>query len=121
MSQSASIAAGKTQSFDLDPAAPPAPVPATVPEYLDSLPIGRPHVSIFAASALGFVFDAFELGILGLAGPSIAQEWGLRPSDLAILFSLTAAGMLIGDMAWLMAAIALHYDCTLLPNNRPPS
>jgi MFS transporter, putative metabolite:H+ symporter len=76
------------------------PEPKTIGEYLDSLPIGSRHMRIFIAAGAGFAFDAFELGILAFAGPSISKEWGLANSDIGLLFSLTAIGMAIGSYSF---------------------
>ncbi len=65
--------------------------------YLDQLPLNGRHALIFLVSSVGFFFDAIDLQFLGLAVPSISKEWGLTPGSIGWLFSLTAAGMLLGS------------------------
>jgi putative MFS transporter len=53
--------------------------------------------------ALGFFFDALDIGIFSFAIAAIAQDWGLSQAETGLLGSVNSIGMAIGAIAagWL--------------------
>ncbi|UIF90272.1 MFS transporter [Cupriavidus sp. UYPR2.512] len=44
------------------------------------------------------MLDGFDVLALALTAPSIARDWGLKPTELGVLFSASLAGMAIGSL-----------------------
>ncbi|WP_454765920.1 MFS transporter [Cupriavidus campinensis] len=44
------------------------------------------------------MLDGFDVLALALTAPSIAKDWGLKPTELGVLFSASLAGMAIGSL-----------------------
>jgi AAHS family 4-hydroxybenzoate transporter-like MFS transporter len=56
-------------------------------------------VRLVLLTALTIIFDGFDNQLLGLALPSIMQDWGLARSAFAPVVSLSYVGMMIGGAA----------------------
>ncbi len=65
---------------------------------LDRIPFRRAHVLILLLVATGALFDAIEQYNVGLAAPLIAKQWSLSNSQVALLTTLTFAGMALGSL-----------------------
>lgn len=57
----------------------------------------RYHLFIVTIIALSIIFDGFDTYTLGLAIPSIAKEWGLKPSDFATITALATISTIAGS------------------------
>jgi MFS transporter, AAHS family, 4-hydroxybenzoate transporter len=78
-----------------------------VAELIDSRPVGRFQVGVFATSLAIALLDGLDLQSMGLAAPSIAREWGVPPEAFGTVFSAAPAGMVVG--AFTMGALADHW------------
>lgn len=64
----------------------------------------RRHWLIFAVSAMGFVFDSFDLQTVSISATRIAADLHLTPYEVGTLFSGAAGGMLVGSLLFGTAA-----------------
>jgi AAHS family 4-hydroxybenzoate transporter-like MFS transporter len=75
---------------------PPPEKPVDIAPLLDE---GRwtPYLKfVVFLTALAIVFDGADIQLLGLAIPSMMQEWGLQRSAFASLFATGMVGMMVG-------------------------
>jgi MFS transporter, putative metabolite:H+ symporter len=80
-----------------------AQVPA-VGTVIDNLPLNRRHWLVFFACSAAFLLDSLDLQVLGLAAPSITQDWGVDAKAMGFVFSATFVGMLLGSLTFGTAA-----------------
>src|SRR5690348_5243434 len=45
------------------------------------------------------MLDGFDVLAISFAAPEVAREWGLKPTELGLLFSAGLAGMTLGALA----------------------
>lgn len=65
---------------------------------LDRIPFRRAHVWILVLVGLGALFDAIEQYNVGLAAPTISQQWHLSGTQVGLLTTLTFGGMALGSL-----------------------
>jgi len=68
----------------------------TLSERLDSLPLRAFHWRIVVASGLGWMFDAFDSGLVSFVLPVLVKEWGLTPAQVGQVASIGLLGMFAG-------------------------
>lgn len=76
-------------------------------EFLAQLaerPMTRFQIGTVLLCQLINILDGFDVVIISYAGPLIAREWGLEPTDLGLVFSAGLFGMTIG--AFVLAPLA---------------
>jgi putative MFS transporter len=68
----------------------------TLSERLDSLPLRAFHWRVVVASGLGWMFDAFDSGLVSFVLPVLVKEWGLTPAQVGQVASIGLVGMFAG-------------------------
>ncbi len=68
----------------------------TIQERLDSLPLRGFHYRLVILCGLGWLFDAMDALLIGLAMPVLADEWGLSNVQRGHLLTAHMIGMLVG-------------------------
>jgi putative MFS transporter len=68
----------------------------TLSERLDSLPLSRFHWRMVVAAGLGWMFDAFDSGLVSFVLPVLVQEWDLSSQQVGYTASIGIAGMAVG-------------------------
>jgi MFS transporter, putative metabolite:H+ symporter len=68
----------------------------TLSERLDALPLRAFHWRIVIASGLGWLFDAFDSGLVSFVLPVLVKEWGLTPAQVGQTASMGLVGMFAG-------------------------
>ncbi len=79
----------------------PAPLtPEIIGRAIDNTPLNGPLKFIIGVAAAGFLFDSFDITIVGYALPKIRQEFGLSPTQVGLVGSAALAGMGVGSWCW---------------------
>jgi putative MFS transporter len=79
----------------------PAPLtPEIIGRAIDNTPLNRALKFIIGVAAAGFLFDSFDITIVGYALPKIRQEFGLSPTQVGLVGSAALAGMGVGSWCW---------------------
>jgi len=65
---------------------------------MERLPLSRIHKKVFALTAAGYMFDAFDIGLLSFIMPALAEDLQLTPPQIGIVFTTTFLGMFFGTM-----------------------
>ncbi|MCX5794568.1 MAG: MFS transporter [Elusimicrobia bacterium] len=81
-------------------------------ERLDSMPLSRFHWSLVTASGLGWLFDAFDSGLVSFVLAVLAKEWLLTPAQVGRIGSMGLVGMFAG--AALVGLLADRFGRKLL-------
>ena len=68
----------------------------TLSERLDALPLRAFHWRIVIVSGLGWLFDAFDSGLVSFVLPVLVKEWGLTPAQVGQTASMGLVGMFAG-------------------------
>ncbi len=71
----------------------------TAQSAIDDLPMSAFQLSTVLMVAATVILDGLDNQMLGLAAPSIMQEWGIGKSRLGDVFALAFVGMAIGTLA----------------------
>ena len=71
---------------------------------LETLPAGRFHYKLLAATGLGWMFDAMDTGLIAFVLPALAKEWGLTATQMGMIGSVGLVGMALGAILGGMAA-----------------
>jgi putative MFS transporter len=58
--------------------------------------VTRAHVGIVAMILLGVFFDAVEQNTVGIAGPALAEDWGLGGAQIGLLNTATFTAVALG-------------------------
>jgi len=66
---------------------------------MERLPFARIHKKVFALTAAGYMFDAFDVGLLSFIMPALASDLKLTPAQIGIVFTITFLGMFCGTLA----------------------
>jgi putative MFS transporter len=83
-----------------------------IAERLDSLPLSRFHWKLVGASGLGWLFDAFDSGLVSFVLAVLAKEWALSPAQVGRIGSMGLVGMFAG--AVLVGLLADRFGRKLL-------
>ncbi len=65
---------------------------------MERLPFSWIHKRVFALSAAGYLFDAYDLALLSFIMPALARDLKLTPVRIGLVFSTTFLGMLFGAL-----------------------
>ena len=65
---------------------------------MERLPFSRIHKKVFALTTAGYMFDAFDIGLLSVIMPSLAADLHLTPAQIGLVFTATFLGMFIGTL-----------------------
>lgn len=74
--------------------------PEIIGRAIDNTPLNGPLKFIIAVAAAGFLFDSFDITIVGYALPKIRQEFSLSPTEVGLVGSSALAGMGVGSWCW---------------------
>jgi putative MFS transporter len=74
--------------------------PEIIGRAIDNIRLNRALKFIIGVAAAGFLFDSFDITIVGYALPKIRQEFGLSPTEIGIAGSAALAGMGVGSWCW---------------------
>jgi putative MFS transporter len=74
--------------------------PEIIGRAIDNTPLNGALKFIIAVAAAGFLFDSFDITIVGYALPKIRQEFSLSPTQVGLVGSSALAGMGIGSWCW---------------------
>ncbi len=97
-----------------------------VSRFIDERPLSGHQVRVLVTCFVIMLLDGFDMQIIGLALPALAQDWGLSPKAFGIALTAGPVGMVIGAAAlgpladrygrkWLVvAAVAVFGFFTLL-------
>lgn len=70
-----------------------------IAEAIDSQPIRKFQLMVFALCFFCLIADGFDAQALGYVVPLMSKQWGLAPASFAPAFSLGLVGMAIGALA----------------------
>ncbi len=65
---------------------------------MERLPLARVHKRVFALTAGGYLFDAYDIGLLSFIMPALAADLKLVPAQIGLLFTITFVGMFFGTL-----------------------
>lgn len=71
---------------------------------MERLPLSGVHKKIFALTAAGYLFDAFDIALLSFIMPDLAKDLGLTPVQIGLAFSVSFFGMFVGALTGGMIA-----------------
>jgi len=74
--------------------------PEIIGRALDNTPLNNALKFIIGVAAAGFLFDSFDITIVGYALPKIRQEFSLSPTEVGLVGSSALAGMGVGSWCW---------------------
>jgi MFS transporter, putative metabolite:H+ symporter len=74
--------------------------PEIIGRAIDNTPLNNALKFIIAVAAAGFLFDSFDITIVGYALPKIRQEFSLSPTQVGLVGSSALAGMGVGSWCW---------------------
>jgi len=74
--------------------------PEIIGRAIDNTPLNSALRFIIGVAAAGFLFDSFDITIVGYALPKIRQEFGLSPTQVGLVGSSALAGMGVGSWCW---------------------
>jgi len=64
---------------------------------MERLPLSGVHKKIFALTAAGYLFDAFDIALLSFIMPALAKDLGLTPVQIRSHFQCIVSG----DVCWI--------------------
>lgn len=70
-----------------------------VRDVLESTRVGPLRIGVVAVCALVALLDGFDLQIIGLAAPSLAESLAIPKAQLGAVFSAALAGLAVGGLA----------------------
>ena len=71
---------------------------------MERMPLSGVHKKIFALTATGYLFDAFDIALLSFIMPALAKDLALSPVQIGIAFSVSFLGMFVGALTGGMIA-----------------
>jgi putative MFS transporter len=71
---------------------------------MERLPLSMVHKRIFALTAAGYLFDAFDIALLSFIMPALAKDLSLSPVQIGLAFSVSFLGMFVGALTGGMIA-----------------
>lgn len=74
--------------------------PEIIGRAIDNIRLNGALKFIIGVAAAGFLFDSFDITIVGYALPRIRQEFSLSPTEIGIAGSAALAGMGVGSWCW---------------------
>lgn len=78
--------------------------PIDLDSYLDELKFGRFHIQVLLLGVVIMLVDGFEVGVIGLVLPILADDYGVSRVSLTWVLSAQQVGMVIG--AYFIAPLA---------------
>jgi len=67
-----------------------------VSDLIDARPVSGFHIGLMVLCALVLLFDGYDLQVMALAVPSVAEAWGEPPSKFGLALSASLIGMGLG-------------------------
>ena len=67
-----------------------------VSQLIDEQRVGGFHIGLMVLCALVLLFDGYDLQVMALAVPSVAEAWGVHPSKFGFALSASLIGMGLG-------------------------
>lgn len=86
---------------------PDSPRVAELDNALEQIGVTRAHRTIIGLILIGCLFDAFEQNAVGIVGPLLKEQWGLTPTNIGLLNTITFVFAAIGRIG--SGAIADRY------------
>ena len=74
--------------------------PEIIGRAIDNTPLNGALKFIIGVAAAGFLFDSFDITIVGYALPKIRQEFSLSATQVGLVGSSALAGMGVGSWCW---------------------
>ena len=71
--------------------------PFDVNTFLDSRRIGRTHVSVVVLLILTMMVDGYDIFLIGIILPALADGLSIEPASMTIVFVMQQFGLLIGN------------------------
>lgn len=81
--------------------------PIDVDSYLDNLKFGRFHIQVLLLGVIIMLVDGYEVGVIGLVLPVLADDYGVSRVSLTWVLSAQQVGMVVG--AYFIAPLADRY------------
>lgn len=75
----------------------PAAPPVSLGELIDGLPMSSAQVWVAVVCALVLFIDGYDIQVMALAVPALAQNWALPPSSFGLALSAVVIGISIGS------------------------
>ncbi len=69
----------------------------TLAELIDSLPMSPTQVGVAVLCALVLFIDGYDIQVMALAVPALAQGWSLPPASFGLSLSAVVIGMAVGS------------------------
>lgn len=69
-------------------------------EAPDSAPLNRWHAIVLAVLTLGLIIDVMKPATLGFVLPGLRREYGIEPSEAALLPLVALTGTTVGSFLW---------------------
>jgi AAHS family 4-hydroxybenzoate transporter-like MFS transporter len=67
-----------------------------VGEIIDARPVGAFHIGLMCLCSMILLFDGYDLQVMSLAVPSVAEAWNAPPSRFGFALSASLIGMGVG-------------------------
>lgn len=71
-------------------------LPITVESLIDERSMSRLQVLVAVLCALAVFFDGYDIQVMALAVPALAQEWNLAPSRFGMALAAVVVGLTLG-------------------------
>ncbi len=65
---------------------------------MERLPLSRMHKRVFALTAGGYLFDAYDIALLSFIMPALAADLKLSAVQIGLVFTVTFVGMFLGTL-----------------------
>ncbi len=65
---------------------------------LERLPVGRFQYKLLLMGGLGYMFEAWDAGIIAFLLPALREQWQLTSLEVGYLASSTYVGFLVGAL-----------------------
>ncbi len=73
-----------------------APATATISDIIDDGPVGRLQIRVLALTMLIAVIDGFDVNVMGVVAPHVANYMGVAAGDLGLPLAASLFGLMIG-------------------------
>ena len=75
-----------------------------VAKLIDSRPVGRFQIWLFALCAMSLIMDGFDVQAMGYVAPEVIPELGMSGSELGAILAAANVGLLIGALLFTVLA-----------------
>lgn len=87
---------------------------AKVSDIIDAAPLSLYQVAILSMCFLIVLIDGFDTAVIGYIAPSLREEWGVLPTQLAPVFGAGLFGLMLGSLVFGPVADAIGRKRVLL-------